>query len=54
MTPVTLTQNSYRLWARIGGVNAVVMYSVTVAPTAANVAAQLLQLAEDQLVHETP
>ena len=45
MTPVTLTQNSYRLWARIGP--SVTMYGVALTGTSANVALQLAQMVTD-------
>jgi len=51
---ITLTQDSYRLWARIGGTNAVVMYGVTLTLAGSAVVAQLAQLAADSIVHETP
>jgi hypothetical protein len=49
---ITLTQDSYRLWAIIGG--SVTMFGVALTPSDANVAAQLAQLAADSVVHETP
>jgi hypothetical protein len=49
---ITLTQDSYRLWARIGG--NVTMFGVLVTDTDARVLAQLAQLAADSVVHETP
>ena len=58
MAAVTLTQDTYRIWARIGNpltsATAITMYGVVVALAGTNVAAQLAQLAADQLVHETP
>jgi len=49
---ITLTQDTYRLWARIGP--SVVTNGVTVTLSNAAVAAQLAQLAADSVVHETP
>ena len=49
---ITLTQDSYRLWARIGGTSAVTLFGVQVTDTAANVAAQLLQLNVASIAHE--
>jgi len=58
MAAVTLTQDTYRIWARIGNpltsAVAITMYGVVVALAGTNVAAQLAQLAADQLEHETP
>lgn len=58
MAAVTLTQDTYRIWARIGNpltsAVPITMYGVVVALAGTNVAAQLAQLAADQLVHETP
>ena len=49
---ITLTQDTYRLWARIGP--SVVTNGVTVTLPTATVLAQLAQLAADAIVHETP
>ena len=48
MVAITLTQDTYRLWARIGPTYGVgPLYP-------ANVLVQLAQLAADSVVHETP
>ena len=44
---ITLTQDTYRLWARIG-------YIRGLTDIDANVALQLAQLAADSILHETP
>jgi hypothetical protein len=44
---ITLTQDSYRLWARIG-------YIRGITDMDADVIAQLAQLAADSIIHETP
>lgn len=48
MVAITLTQDTYRLWARIGNVYG----NGTLYPN--NVLVQLAQLAADAVVHETP
>mgnify|MGYP006871823655 CR=1 FL=1 len=52
MVAITLTQDTYRLWARIGP--SVLTNGVVVTPSTASVLAQLAQLAADSVVHETP
>ncbi len=47
MVAITLTQDSYRLWARIG-------YVAGVTLTDAAVAAQLAQLDADSILNEKP
>jgi hypothetical protein len=53
---ITLTQDTYRLWARIGypltSASTVVMYGVTVAIAGTAVAAQLAQLLATQIANE--
>jgi hypothetical protein len=44
---ITLTQDTYRLWCRIG-------YVAGVTDTDVNVLAQLAQLDADRILHETP
>lgn len=49
---ITLTQDSFRLWCRIGGVAAVTLFGVQVTDTKANVDAQLAQLLATSIVNE--
>lgn len=47
---ITLTQNTYRLWARIG--QSKTFSGVQVTDSTVNVSAQLAQLEADSIAHE--
>lgn len=52
MVAITLTQDSYRLWARIGPSISNTPGNVTVTDSTANVDAQLAQLDANSIINE--